>query len=437
MSVMDIHLAMIVGKYFKSAQDYINFMRLHPKYKELVEMYKCNPISDASLFPNINTQHFYKASDFSNVVPGLYRYVYWGDFTHENEMAVKRVNARRYKVNEYDDKELVRDKCISRDMNNRSVKSVLPPGFRISRKIFDSKDGGFNPPALSGNVVEVFQDSWNNRLAILRGVDNITGEQYIRVPCILQICYIDNENNVTVYKCDDRTCIRSDSNHILLTLDMCRTLVFESKCVEKPGVQPKMWMIIKNRGFSYEQLRSMMFGNSIVSQVAPNTIRFLVRRYSVYCVEDCFDDSYYNRLVGCPVNVLFDTWKRPYVPDEYNMGFLRYVYFDHRGNIMAFSVFPTEIIVTTRIDEKVAVFKPKTRMTNFIEHFGNGIYYRYNFCHWVFYNYYDGGESAILGKLRTFIPVRLLVTTNRLTRCSCVRDGKYFLRVINGNYENY
>ena len=55
-----IDYIMIVGKYFETNADFINIMKVCKKYKELVLMYKFNPISDISLFENIQTQHFYK-----------------------------------------------------------------------------------------------------------------------------------------------------------------------------------------------------------------------------------------------------------------------------------------------------------------------------------------------------------------------------------------
>ena len=36
------------------------------RYEQLVLMYKFNPISDISLFENIQTQHFYKTEDIKN-----------------------------------------------------------------------------------------------------------------------------------------------------------------------------------------------------------------------------------------------------------------------------------------------------------------------------------------------------------------------------------
>ena len=57
---------MIIGKYFKSNKDYINVMKVNKKYEQLVLMYKFNPISDISLFENIQTQHFYKKEEIKH-----------------------------------------------------------------------------------------------------------------------------------------------------------------------------------------------------------------------------------------------------------------------------------------------------------------------------------------------------------------------------------
>ena len=43
--------------------DYINVMKVSKRYHDLVQMYHFNPISDTSLFKNMETQHFYKKED--------------------------------------------------------------------------------------------------------------------------------------------------------------------------------------------------------------------------------------------------------------------------------------------------------------------------------------------------------------------------------------
>ena len=63
---LTVDFIMIVGKYFKSNKDFINVMKVCKKYKELVLMYKFNPISDISLFENIQTLHFYKGEQVKN-----------------------------------------------------------------------------------------------------------------------------------------------------------------------------------------------------------------------------------------------------------------------------------------------------------------------------------------------------------------------------------
>jgi len=76
---LTIDFIMIVGKYLNSNNDFINLMKVSKKYEELVLMYKFNPISDISLFKNIQTQHFYKRKDLKHKKPNLYQYIHWYD----------------------------------------------------------------------------------------------------------------------------------------------------------------------------------------------------------------------------------------------------------------------------------------------------------------------------------------------------------------------
>ena len=69
-----IDLLMIVGKYFESNNDYINVMKVSKKYKELVQMYHFNPISDCSLFENMETQYLNNPNE--QRIRGMYQYVY-------------------------------------------------------------------------------------------------------------------------------------------------------------------------------------------------------------------------------------------------------------------------------------------------------------------------------------------------------------------------
>ena len=68
---------MIVGKYLMEECDYINLVKVCKKYKELLLMYKFNPISNCDLFPNIQTQHFYSYADIFYRKRNMFRYIYW------------------------------------------------------------------------------------------------------------------------------------------------------------------------------------------------------------------------------------------------------------------------------------------------------------------------------------------------------------------------
>ena len=72
-----IDVMLIIGKYFRSNNDYINIMKIVRKYRDLVQMYHFNPISDYSLFVNMETQCFYEPSDKAKMQRGMSKYVHW------------------------------------------------------------------------------------------------------------------------------------------------------------------------------------------------------------------------------------------------------------------------------------------------------------------------------------------------------------------------
>ena len=57
-----IDVIMIICKYFKSNNNYINIMKMNKKYHKLVEMYHFNLINDYYLFKNMKIKHFYKSN---------------------------------------------------------------------------------------------------------------------------------------------------------------------------------------------------------------------------------------------------------------------------------------------------------------------------------------------------------------------------------------
>ena len=72
---------MIIGKYFESNNDFINVMKVSKKYHDLTQMYHFNPISDYSLFENMETQYFYTDYDVMKKKKGMEKYICW--FRHD------------------------------------------------------------------------------------------------------------------------------------------------------------------------------------------------------------------------------------------------------------------------------------------------------------------------------------------------------------------
>jgi hypothetical protein len=67
-------------------------MKVNKKYKELVSMYKFNPISNIKLFKNIQIQHFYKKEDINNKKRKMFKYIYWYCIDYEkfkNKILIK------------------------------------------------------------------------------------------------------------------------------------------------------------------------------------------------------------------------------------------------------------------------------------------------------------------------------------------------------------
>ena len=131
--------AMIVLKYFESNNDYINFIKICKCYKDILKSFKFNPISNPELFPCIETQYFYNSNDFKYALPQRYRYLYWGEFTHDQEIKIKKINSNKYKYNEYDNNLLIKEKLISMDIRKMIYSRLLiNTKFIIDKVIYDS-----------------------------------------------------------------------------------------------------------------------------------------------------------------------------------------------------------------------------------------------------------------------------------------------------------
>lgn len=116
--IITIDYLMIIAKYFISPIDFINAMKVCKKYKELVLMYKFNPISNADLFPFIETQHFYEYRDVFYRKRDMFKYVYW---------------IKPYLLEEY--LKLIDDsRCVVKDVFiNKAINHCTSMGFQVGK----------------------------------------------------------------------------------------------------------------------------------------------------------------------------------------------------------------------------------------------------------------------------------------------------------------
>lgn len=70
-----------------SESDYVNLIKVSRKYKDLLMFFRYNPISDTTLFPMIQTQHFYKRDDTRYKIPDMTHYIHWYEVDQNEWMA--------------------------------------------------------------------------------------------------------------------------------------------------------------------------------------------------------------------------------------------------------------------------------------------------------------------------------------------------------------
>ena len=80
-----IDAMLIVGKYFETNEDYINIMKTCKRYHNLTEMYHFNPISDCSLFENMESQYFYTEEETKERNEQIYLFVLCELFKNEQQ----------------------------------------------------------------------------------------------------------------------------------------------------------------------------------------------------------------------------------------------------------------------------------------------------------------------------------------------------------------
>ena len=126
---LTIDLIMIVGKYLETVNDFIQLIRLCKKFKDLLEMYKMNPISNCDIFPNIQTQHFYTIDDTLYKKRDMYKYVYW----RTNKAILSLIDKQ-------DNSIIIKRTELNKNEIKSTLRTIIPEGiWRIADKTFEDK----------------------------------------------------------------------------------------------------------------------------------------------------------------------------------------------------------------------------------------------------------------------------------------------------------
>ena len=116
---IDIYSMLIIGKYLKSNNDYINVMKVCKKFNQLTQMYHYNLIDECELFINMQSQYFYSGGNRRPTRKGMKHYVYWYTVEYptfcrrKTNEVFKRVilNNKKCEKREYP-LQILRGKCI-------------------------------------------------------------------------------------------------------------------------------------------------------------------------------------------------------------------------------------------------------------------------------------------------------------------------------------
>lgn len=439
---LSIDFIMIISKYFITNKDFINIIKVCKKYKELLELFKFNPISNPILFSNIQTQYFYNNQDFIYALPNMYRYIYFGEFNKYQINKIKEINIKKqYKYNKYDDKLLIKDKLISKDIRQSICNKILfNSNFKIENKIFDlNNDLKLNFNLLNDNYyLEIFQDNDNNTFSIIRyyktfnDIKNLTFIKilYINKNNIIKEFISNNNLNYKLINEKDKTIIYFYENNNKIEIN---TTFNNRKHKEKEFIE--YFLNIKD----INQLKIFFEEKEFKKDYKDGNELILLKNYTIYKLKPNFNDFYYNNLLNKNYNILLDSWINPYYNQFiYNLGFIKYILLDQNNNYIIYNILPTEIIITTKIYNNIKIFKPKNKMLNYISNINidnndYNIFNRYNFFNIDYINYYYNYFYKIIFPLKEFNINRILIATNYLTKYSCVDNNNYLLRNLNNN----
>ena len=160
----------IIAKYYQSNNDFINTMKTNKQYKPLVSLYKFNPISDTTLFENIQTQHIYNEDDYNNLLENKYKYINWTEnYYNKNNLINKRSSFNRNILVNKIDTLLKGDKLI------------IPNEFYTLEQLSISYSSSYKELIVLNNIKELYLP---NSIRIIKpfSIDNLNRLEKLYLP---------------------------------------------------------------------------------------------------------------------------------------------------------------------------------------------------------------------------------------------------------------
>lgn len=265
---LNLEYLLIVSKYFNSKEDYINLIKVCKKYKNLLDCFDYNPISNIYLFKNIKIQHFYKKIDLLNNNLKL-KHIHWYNI-YEEDFEIVNIN----KNNIY--KNIIYDNIIYNfELDNNCFK--IPFGFTLIKNDIFTKINYIDKLSLPITLKNIPCNSFNklfiNKVEIFSNNNNFK-EFNCLIPFIIKFKLI-NKN----LKCNYVYFENNDLNYI--------------KIIDKS-------LIIPNNIYKLISLKNYNFNNIILPDTLniiknycfyKTNIREITIPYSVTRIEDnCFDN---------------------------------------------------------------------------------------------------------------------------------------------------
>ena len=184
---------LIVGKYFQSNKDYMNVMKVSKKYNDLTQMYHFNPISDTSLFINMETQHLYTYDDRYSKKEGMHQYIYW--YNDLDVLRNSKPNETIKKINPY--------KYITNNIKTLEKWSKK----KYNRVLYDSKHDGKDASVFRDKIMDhkhlyfILFDKNNNVFGHYHPSKIDCRNKMMSNSSIFTFC-LTNNNQIGLEKCD-------------------------------------------------------------------------------------------------------------------------------------------------------------------------------------------------------------------------------------------